>query len=137
MAVAARPAPRRHGFIARAIVPTLILGVIAAMAVEPTRQLIEQRNRISSMTQDVNEIEGLNAALRDRLGRLKDVDYVEQKARLIGYAKEGETAFIVLPPSVKMQKRQERVKAAAAEQAAEVVAPKPGAIESFLNFLGF
>ncbi|MPZ68765.1 MAG: hypothetical protein GEU71_04465 [Actinobacteria bacterium] len=144
MAMAARrrgkPRERSRGFgtLPRVVIATLILGVIGAMAIEPTRQLIEQRQRIAAMSSDVQEIESSNAALEARIDRLKDPDYIEQRARAqIGLILPGETSLLVMPPSRKAQKRQAEREAAAAARAAEPEVEKPGAIESFLNFIGF
>ncbi len=53
MAVAARSAPARSRLPLASGGPAAGHGVIVAMAIEPTRQFIEQRNRISTMSADV------------------------------------------------------------------------------------
>lgn len=140
MAASTRRRPRSMGLgpWPRVIVALLILGVIGAMAIEPTRQLIEQRKRIAAMSSDVNEIESANATLEARIDRLKDPDYIEQRAReQIGLILPGETSYVVMPPSRKAQKRQAEREKAAAEQEATTEADEPGAIEGFLDFIGF
>ena len=140
MVMAARRGKSSRGFgtLPRIIIATLILGVIGAMAIEPTRQLIEQRQRIAAMSSDVQKIESSNAALEARIDRLKDPDYIEQRAReQIGLILPGETSYVVMPPSRKAQRRQAEREAAAAAKTAQPEVEEPGAIESFLNFIGF
>lgn len=111
----------------------LILGLLGAMAIEPTRQLIEQRERIEGMSADLHGIQRSNRRLEDRIGRLKDPDFLEQRARNIGLVRPGETAYVVMPPS----------KGAAesdAERSQKKVAParqqEPGFIDGLRGFLG-
>ena len=54
----------------------LVLGLVGAMAIEPTRQLIEQRDRIAGMTQDLHKLERSNQHLEDRITRLRDPDFL-------------------------------------------------------------
>lgn len=133
-----RSKAKGSGVLPRVIVAMLILGVIGAMAIEPTRQLIEQRKRISAMSSDVREIESANAALGSRIDRLKNPDFLEQRAReQIGLIIPGETPIVVMPPSRKVQKRQAERERAAAEREQALADDEPGPIEGFLNFLGF
>lgn len=109
----------------------LILGLLGAMAIEPTRQLIEQRERIDGMSDDLARIERSNRRLDARIGRLKDPDFLEQRARDIGLVRPGETAYVVMPPS------RSRAKADAAKKPARAVAsPQPSFIHGFLDFVG-
>ncbi len=111
------------------------------MAIEPTRQLIDQRNRITAMSSDIRFIESQNHELKSRIDRLKDPDFIEQRAREQGgLVLPGETPFVVMPPSRKAQKRvDDRAAAAAAEaeKSASTPAPDPGPIQRFLDFIGF
>lgn len=126
------------GVLPRIVVAVLILGVIGAMAIEPTRQLIEQRRRISAMTSDVQKIETMNDALQTRIDRLNDPDFIEQRAReQVGLILPGETPYVVMPPSRKLQKRQAERERSAAEREQALVDDEPGPIEGFLSFLGF
>lgn len=111
----------------------LVLGLLGAMAIEPTRQLVEQRERIEGMSQDLAEIQASNQRLDDRIGRLKDPDFLEQRARDIGLVRPGETSYVVMPPS--------KARAAAKKRAAKKQAPRRapaevGFIEGFLAFVG-
>ena len=109
----------------------LILGLLGAMAIEPTRQLVEQRERIDGMSQDLNQIQRSNERLDARIGRLKDPDFLEQRARDIGLVRPGETAYVVMPPS------RSSVKAEASKKPAPAPLPKqPGFIQGFLEFVG-
>jgi hypothetical protein len=59
----------------------LVLGLVGAMAIQPTRQLLEQRARIEGMAGDLSRIQALNHKLEARIARLQDPDYIEQEAR--------------------------------------------------------
>lgn len=140
MATASRRRSRSKGsgVLPRVVVAVLILGVIGAMAIEPTRQLIEQRRRISAMTSDARKIETMNDALQTSIDRLKDPNFIEQRAReQVGLILPGETPYVVMPPSRKVQKRQAERERAAAEREQATADDEPGPIEGFLNFLGF
>ena len=111
----------------------LVIGLMGAMAVTPTRQLIEQRDRIAGMEQDLRELRETNQDLDARIGRLKDPDYLEQQARSIGLARPGERAFLVVPPSKgspDRSKQRERYKPRPAPE------KPPSFLEGFLDFLG-
>ncbi len=109
----------------------LVLGLLGAMAIEPTRQLIEQRERIDGMSNDLEQIQRSNRRLEGRIERLKDPDFLEQRARGIGLVRPGETAYVVMPPS--RSSRPDEAKKLAPEPAA---APPPGFVDGFLSFLG-
>lgn len=109
----------------------LILGLLGAMAIEPTRQLIEQRERIDGMSNDLSQIQRSNRRLDARIERLKDPDFLEQRARDIGLVRPGETAYVVMPPS------RTRTKQAAARRPPRTPPPpQPGFIHGFLDFVG-
>ena len=109
----------------------LILGLLGAMAIEPTRQLIEQRERIDGMSNDLSQIQRSNERLDARIERLKDPDFLEQRARDIGLVRPGETAYVVMPPSRSRAKEQ-----AAKKPAPTPPPPQPGFIDGFLHFVG-
>ncbi len=114
------------------VVLLLVLGLLGAMAIEPTRQLIEQRERIAGMTEDLHEINRSNRRLDARIERLKDPDFLEQRARDIGLVRPGETAYVVMPPSKPARKAQSRSRK---KQAAAPV-QEPTFIGGFLSFVG-
>jgi cell division protein FtsB len=118
------------------IAALLVLGVLGAMLVEPTRQLLLQKDRLSSVAQQLNGLESTNTKLEERIDRLKDPDFIEQKAReQAGLVRPGETLYVVVPPSAdKLEAKREARKRA--KQAA-VPEPEPGLVESFLSFVGF
>jgi cell division protein FtsB len=68
----------RLGFAPQVVIIVLVLGLVGAMAIEPTRRLLDQRRRIEGMAGDLNRIENLNDKLAARIKRLQDPDYIEQ-----------------------------------------------------------
>jgi cell division protein FtsB len=118
------------------VILVLVLGLVGAMAIEPTRRLLDQRRRIEGMAGDLNRIETLNDQLSDRIRRLQDPDYIEQEARAIaGLVREGETTYVVLP--LTRRERRERARAQEREQdAATPPEPEPGLLEGWLDFVG-
>jgi cell division protein FtsB len=121
----------RLGLVPQVIAIALVLGLLGAMAIEPTRQLLAQRERISGMATDLDRIERSNRRLADRIDRLKDPDFLEQRAREIGLVREGETSIVVMPPS-KSSRTQDR--------SSKQEAPRPEPldfVEGFFNFVGF
>ena len=112
------------------VIVLLVLGLFVALAIQPTRQLLEQRDRISDMSRDVTRLERSNSHLEKRIERLKDPDYIEQRARTqIGLVRPGETAVIVMPPgkSGKGKDKKEKVQAPP---------PDTGFLAAFARFLG-
>jgi hypothetical protein len=101
------------------------------MAIQPTRQLFAQRDRIAEMSGDLRSINQTNKAFNKRIERLNDPDYLEQIARDNGFARPGETVYNVVPPSRKEMKEKQKRKIA--EPAPE---PEPGFMERFMNFVG-
>lgn len=131
-AMAVRAGARdRWGIGPQVVVFLLVMGLFGALAIEPTRQLLEQRRRIDGMAADFEQVQRSNERLEARIERLKDPDFLEQRARTqIGLVRPGETTFIVMPPSrgtASKVKREQR-KAAPPEP--------PGFIEGLVDFLG-
>jgi cell division protein FtsB len=89
----------------------LVIGLAGAMAIEPTRRLLEQRDRIRGMQADLGELRSSNEALADRIRRLRDPDYLEQEARALGLVRPGERSYVVLPPSRRAAARRDRAPA--------------------------
>jgi cell division protein FtsB len=126
----------RIGLAPQGVVLVLVLGLVGAMAIQPTRQLLDQRQRIEGMAGELNHIESLNEQLTARINRLQDPDYIEQQARSIaGLVYKGETTYVVLP--LTREQRRQRAQAEA-ERTAEPPAPppEPGLVEGFLDFVG-
>ena len=121
----------RLGLGPQIAIVVLVVGLFSALAVEPTRQLLEQRERLAGMSNDLSKVENSNEKLEARIDRLKDPDFLEQRARALGLVRSGETTYIVMPPSNARNKTQRR-KAAKAQ----APPPEPGVVESFLRFVG-
>lgn len=133
-AIALRPRFRLTGLgkIPQVIIAILVLGLLGAMAIEPTRQLLAQRQRIAGMAKDLDQIERSNRRLETRIERLQDPDFIEQRAREIGLVREGETSIVVMPPS--MQSRKEDLR----PRKTKPRPPQPlGFVDGLLNFIGF
>jgi cell division protein FtsB len=116
------------------VIISLVILMIGAMAIEPTRQLIDQRRRISGMESELGRIERSNERLEKRIARLNDPDYLEAEARRqIGLVRPNETAVLVVPPSRAAQRKVEQAKAAAEPPPPP---PEPTFVEGLLNFIG-
>ena len=113
------------------VVVLLVVGLAGAMAIEPTRQLLAQKNRIDGMTSDLREIERSNRSLERRIERLRDPAFLEQQARdQGGFLMPGETRVVVLPPEEKKEKR-----ARAAPRRAPKPQPEPSFVEALIDFV--
>jgi cell division protein FtsB len=127
-------APRlrpRLGAGPQIVIVILIVGLFGALAIEPTRQLLQQRDRLAGMSSDLRNVERSNEKLGARIDRLKDPDFLEQRARSLGLVRQGETTYIVMPSSD--SRRNDRKRKAEKRPAPP---PPPSAIESFLQFIG-
>jgi cell division protein FtsB len=111
----------------------LVLGLLGAMAIEPTRQLLDQRDRISSVAGELGDVQKSNAELQAQIERLKDDDYLEQLAReRIGLVRPGETTYVVMPPSDQEQRASEKHRKA--QQKVEPP-PPPTFLDSVIDFV--
>ena len=87
----------------------LVVGLAGAMAIQPTRQLLEQRARIAEMSSDLRLIQRANVELARDARRLEDPAYLERQARAqMGLVRPGETTYVVMPPSRKATARARR-----------------------------
>jgi cell division protein FtsB len=111
----------------------LVIGLAGAMAIQPTRQLLEQRDRIRGLQADLEGVRMANRGLADRIRRLRDPDYLEQEARALGLVRRGERSFVVLPPSRRATERRDRRRARAA---ASVPQAPANFLERALKFMG-
>ena len=110
----------------------LILGLLGAMAIEPTRKLMDQRSRIEQATQELGEVNRSNQRLQARIDRLRDPDYVDQLARSqAGLVKPGEIAFVVMPPG-----RNAPPPRKPAKPVVKAPPPEPSFVQSLLHFIG-
>jgi cell division protein FtsB len=132
-AIALRAFRPRWGVGPQVIVVLLVIGLFGALLIEPTRQLLEQRERIAGMASDLEKIDRSNERLEDRIARLNDPDFLEQRARTqVGLVRPGETTYIVMPPSRGATKPGRK-----GPKKAPAVRPEPpGLIEGFLDFIG-
>ena len=106
-----RPARRtRWGIVPQLVALFLVVGLAGAMAIEPTRQLIAQRDRIGDMSNQLRAVRHSNRALQDRVERLNDPDYLEQQARAAGLVRPGETLYNIVPPSRRHARERRRDK---------------------------
>jgi cell division protein FtsB len=122
------------GYAPQIVAVLLVLGLAGAMAIQPTRQLLAQRQRIAQMTDQLQDTRGANARLAEYVERLKDPDYLEQRARAqLGLVRPGETSFVVMPPS-KKRSRHHRQRAG---EGREREARDPSFLQRLLEFVGF
>ncbi|HEX2295057.1 MAG TPA: septum formation initiator family protein [Actinomycetota bacterium] len=113
------------------VVFLLVLGLLAAMAIEPTMELMQQNERIARMKSELKAIDSTNERLERRIARLDDPDFLEQKAReQIGLVRPGETTFLVVPPSRKRPHGEKE------RETAPPPPPEPGFVDGLLEFVG-
>ncbi len=122
---------QRMGLGPQVAIVVLIVGLAATLAIEPTRQLLEQRSRIAGMSDDLRTIEGANEQLENRVARLQDPDYLEKEARESGLVKPGETGVVVMPPPEPESDRSHERRPTTPEPVAD-----PSFVESLRAFLG-
>ena len=128
----AEGARNRLGFGPQAVILLLALCLAAAMAIEPTRQLLEQRDHIAGMSDDLRDLRSSNRRLDRRIARLNDPDYLEQQAReQIGLVRPGEVTYRVMPPARSKRDRENRGR----NTKSPAPAP-PGFIERLVEFIG-
>jgi cell division protein FtsB len=114
------------------VVMLLVLGLVGAMAIQPTRQLLEQRQRMRAANRDLAQVGESNRRLQNRIERLKDPDYIDQLARAqSGLVKPGEIPYVVMPPS-----RGESQRHSGPAPAEPVPVEAPSFMESLLHFVG-
>ena len=124
---------QRVGLAPQVVIVMLVVGLAGVMAIEPTRQLLEQRNRIAGMTDELRDIRTSNRRLENRVTRLQDPDYLEQQARSqSGLVLPGEMSVIVMPPAKEDRADpRDRSSSTPAETNEE-----RGMVQSMLDFLG-
>jgi cell division protein FtsB len=117
----------------------LVLGLVSAMAIQPTRQLLAQQHRISATASELHQTERANARLSQRIARLRDPDFIEEQARAeIGLVRPGETPYVVMPrPHNGHHKKGKHAHHHSRHAAPKALRPHDeGLIRGFLNFLG-
>ena len=89
--------PRRSPWLWVAGLAILASGA-TVYAVPVLDRLEEQRTEIAEFTAELDVLEAENAELEDRLSSLNTPAEIERLAReRLGYVREGETAFVVIP----------------------------------------
>lgn len=113
------------------VVFLLVLGLLAAMAIEPTMELMQQNERIARMKAELKAIDSTNRRLERRITRLDDPDFLEQVAReQIGLVRPDETTYLVVPPG------RDRARKKKEPEPAPTPAPEPGFVDGLLEFVG-
>ena len=111
----------------------LVVGLVATMAIEPTRQLLAQRENVAATAEDLRLTEKANRRLEARIARLRDPDFVEQQAREhIGLVKAGEITYVVMPPA----RSESGTSRERTRPEARPAVDEPGFVESVLEFVG-
>jgi hypothetical protein len=83
------------------------------------------------MASDLDRVHGVNERLTDRIRRLRDPDYIEQRAReQVGLIRPDERTYVVLPDPAESRKK------SAHKKPAPKALEEDGALSSFLHFLG-
>lgn len=113
------------------VVIALLVGLAGAMAIQPTRQLLAQRARIEQMRAELATVQKANVRLEAYITRLSDPDYLEQQARAqLGLVRPGETAYVVMPPKARDDRREGRADRRRKARA------EPGFIARLFDFIG-
>jgi cell division protein FtsB len=72
--------------------------ILLTLAVAPLRTLIDQRNQLTQLERQADELASRNAQLEARIDRFNDPTYLERLAReCLGMVRPGETAFVMVP----------------------------------------
>ncbi|MFN2595493.1 MAG: septum formation initiator family protein [Actinomycetota bacterium] len=124
----------RWGRAPQIVAALLILGLLGAMAIKPTRDLLQQKSRVTGVARDLALLERSNGRLEHRIAQLKDPDYIDQLARRqIGLVKPGEVSYVVMPPSRKAVRRSHH---RAHSKPATVPSRQPSFVQKVLHFIG-
>ena len=134
VAVALRRPRLNLGVGPQVVVVALVVALTGAMAIQPTRQLVEQRDRIEQMARDLRRLRHSNTALAASADRLRDPDYLEQQARAqLGLVRPGETTYVVMPP----RRGHGGSDRGNPPRRAGAAAPRPGYLERLFEFIGW
>jgi cell division protein FtsL len=83
---------------ARAAILGVLVVIVAALSIVPTRQFLAQRAQIAKLEQDAGRLEQANGQLESQIAKLHDSSELERLAReCLGMVKPGETAFVTVP----------------------------------------
>ncbi len=127
-----------RGILPQVIVGCLVAGLICAMAIQPTRQLLAQKARIEQVKDDLHDLKVSNTRLAQHVARLQDPDYIEQRAReQMGLVKPGETTYIVMPPAKSRRGAAHKpAPKTSSKSSSSNDRQRQGALGGFLDFLG-
>ncbi len=112
----------------------LVLGLVSAMAIQPTRELLAQQHRISATARELHRTQHVNDRLAGRIDRLRSPDFIEEQARAeIGLVRPGEIAYVVMPKAGGRHHKHHHPQRRTPHKAAH---RDDGLIRGFLDFLG-
>ena len=81
------------GVMVAASAAVLVVGMV------PVRDWLDQRSTTEELLAELAEVEGVNAAYRDRIDALNTDEEIERRARAeYNLVRPGEDAYAVLPP---------------------------------------
>ena len=124
----------RWGRTPQVVAVVLVLGLLGAMAIKPTRDLLQQKSRVTGVAHDLVLLERSNGQLEHRIAKLKDPDYIDQLARRqIGLVRPGEVPYVVMPPSRRVQRRAHRT-VPSHDQTGRT--ENPSFVQKVLHFIG-
>jgi hypothetical protein len=104
------------------------------MAIKPTKDLLQQKSRVTGIAQELTVLQRSNGRLEHRIAKLKDPDYIDQLARRqIGLVKPGEVPYVVMPPSRRAQRRSNQK---AIPRPARAPVENPSFVQNVLHFIG-
>ena len=75
-----------------------VLVVILGLYISPAKHWYEQSRTSKAQKQELQRLDGENAALKRRLRRLRNPDTLENEARRLGMVREGERSYVIENP---------------------------------------
>ena len=82
----------------KAAILSVILMVLLLYMMVPLRSYLEQRARLTQLTQQANALQRQQASLMHEIAQLQDPDYLQRIAReCLGMVRPGEIAFVIVP----------------------------------------
>ena len=121
------------GVGAQVIALVLVLGLVSAMAIQPTRELLAQQHRITATARELHRTQQANDQLAERIARLQSPDFIEEQARAeIGLVRPGEIAYVVMPKAGGKDRKRHHPR----RHPHKAARHEEGLIGGFLNFLG-
>jgi len=82
----------------KAAILSVVLMVLLLYMMVPLRSYLEQRARLTQLTQQANALQRQQASLMHEIAQLQDPDYLQRIAReCLGMVRPGEIAFVIVP----------------------------------------